>query len=73
MMEVLKHWFTEHDNQTHDLQKVLAVAAILSGLGCQFYSVYKGQPFDMQAFGVGIGALFGGLGVVFHLKKESGE
>lgn len=71
--DILRQLFTERDNETHDLARYLAVLAILTGLGLQAYAVVKGQPFDMQSFGIGCGALFGGLGVALKLKKESGD
>jgi hypothetical protein len=72
--DIIRQWFTESDNATHDLTRVLAAVSILTGLGLQIYAVgWHGQPFDMQTFGVGTGALFGGLGVALKLKKESSD
>lgn len=71
MREIIRQLFTESDNITHDLYRYLAVASVVSGIGLQVYAVVKGQPFDMQAFGVGTGALLAGVGVALGLKKES--
>lgn len=70
--DVIRQLFTEADNCTHDIYRYLAVGSIVVGLGLNIYAVVtKGQPFDMQTFGVGTGALFAGVGVALGLKKES--
>ena len=69
---VFRQLFTESDNITHDLYRYLSVASVVSGIGLQIFAVaVKGQPFDMQAFGVGTGALLAGVGVALGLKKET--
>lgn len=71
-MAIIKDWLTESDNQTHDLSRVLAAVAIVVGLGLQIYAVgWKGQEFDMQSFGLGVGSLFAGLAALLGFKKES--
>jgi hypothetical protein len=69
--DVVRQLMTEADNRTHDLYRYLALLSIVVGLGLNIYAVHKGQPFDMQAFGLGIGALFAGVGVAIGLKKEN--
>ncbi len=72
LRDLLQHLLTESDNVTHDLYRYLSVAAIVTGLGLQIYAIgWKGQLFDMQTFGVGVGALFAGVGVALGLKKET--
>lgn len=72
LREVIRECLTEPDNVTHDLYKYLSLAAILTGLGMQIYAVgWNHQPFDMQTFGVGTGALFAGVGVALGLKKDT--
>lgn len=71
LRDIARQLLTESDNVTHDLYRYLAVAAIAVGLGLSIYSVVKGQPFDMQTFGIGVGSLFAGVGVALGLKKES--
>lgn len=72
--DVLRQLVTESDNVTHDLYRYLAVASIVTGLGLAIYAVVtKGQAFDMQTFGVGVGALFAGVGVALGLKKDAGD
>lgn len=45
--KVLNDWFTEVDNKTFDVTKVLAVFSIATGIGLAIFSVvYKGQGFN---------------------------
>lgn len=71
--KVIRDLFTERDNETHDLARYLAAAALICGMGLETYAVLRGQAFDVQAFGVGLGGLFGGVGVALKLKKDSGD
>lgn len=71
LRDILRQLLTESDNVTHDLYRYLAVVSIAVGLGLSIYSVIKGQPFDMQTFGIGVGSLFAGVGVALGLKKET--
>ncbi len=72
LRNVLRELLTESDNVTHDLYRYLALGSILTGLALQVYAIgWRGQPFDMQTFGIGVGALFAGVGVALGLKKES--
>ncbi len=70
--KVLNDWFTEVDNKTFDITKVLAVISIVAGIGLAVFSaVYKGQAFSYQDYGLGTAALFAGVGVALGMKKES--
>jgi len=72
MNKIIKDWFTEIDNQTFDVTKALAVVSILTAIGLIAYSIiYKGQVFSLQDYGIGMSALFAGLGVALKLKKDS--
>lgn len=71
MHYILRHLFTESDNVTHDLFRYMALGSIVVGLGLECYVVIKGQPFDLQQFGTGIGILFAGVGVALKLKPET--
>lgn len=58
----LKDLFTEADNVTFDLAKILALIAIIDGLALATYAVVvKGVVFNFQDFGTGIGLLFTGV------------
>lgn len=70
-MKVIRDWFTESDNVTWCLARAMAAVAILSIIAAQVYALYQGKPFDPQAFGLGIGAGFAGVGVALGMKKET--
>jgi hypothetical protein len=70
--KILNDWFTEVDNKTFDITKVLAILAIVAGVGLSVFSVvYKGQAFNYQDYGIGTAALFAGVAVALGLKKET--
>lgn len=71
---VLNDLFTETDNHTFDLAKVLALLAVVNGLGLTIYEVaWKGTTFNMESYGLGIGLLFGGLAAILGFKKETND
>ena len=56
--------WTDYDNQTTDTGRWLAVLIVLTALGLAIYTVIVLQkPFDVQAFGLGMGGLLAGLGI----------
>jgi hypothetical protein len=72
----LMDMLTESDNSTVDAVRVLALVAVIIGLALQIWVVVRWfgpapQPFDFQNFGIGVGALFGGVGIALKLKPES--
>lgn len=70
--KIIKDWFTEVDNETFDITKVLAVLSIATGIGLAIFSVvYKGQAFSYQDYGLGTAALFAGVGVALGMKKDT--
>lgn len=72
MREALKQMFTEVDNETWDISKILAACSVVTGLGLSVYAVvFNGNTFDMVSFGSGIGFLFAGTAALLKFKKES--
>lgn len=72
MKDILTQLLTGKDNVTHDVVRWLAVLSIVVGLGLAIYVVVvKGQPFDLQSFGLGIGAVFLSVGGALKLKEGS--
>lgn len=70
--KVVNDWFTEVDNRTFDITKVLAVFSIGTGIGLAIFSVVvKSQEFNYQDYGLGTAALFAGVGVALGLKKDT--
>lgn len=73
MRKFLKDMFTEKDNATWDVAKVLAAGSIMAAIALAVYAVvYNHNEFNVQDYGIGIGALFAGVAVALGLKKESG-
>ncbi len=71
-MYFLKSMLTGVDNETHDFGRYIGVLSILVALGLQVYVVvFKGQSFDLQNYGIGIGALVAGLGAMLKLKEST--
>lgn len=69
--DVLREIVTESDNRTHNIHKHLALISVAVGLSLQVYVVVKGQPFDIQTFGIGVGALLAGAGAALRLTPEA--
>lgn len=71
-MKALRDVLTGIDGSTYDAVRVLAVLSIVVGLGLAIYVVvWKGQPFDMQAYGLGLGAVFLSVGGALKLKADT--
>lgn len=72
MKEVLKQLLTGGDNQTHDIGRWMAAIIGASGVVFQGWAViHNGQPFNMQDFGIGAGALATGVGAMLKLKQDT--
>lgn len=68
-------WIKQLMEDAHGIADDGRVAAFLTVMGfiaCAVYSVAaKGHPFDPQAYGIGAGALFAGIGALFGLRKDN--
>lgn len=69
MNTILKQLLTESDNTTHDLVRWMAFIAFLVGIGMEVYSVIHQVPFDLQSYGIAVGAMISGLGLSLKLKS----
>ena len=75
MMKLLKDCFTTADGESFDVGRVLWAQGVIVFLGLAIYSVVgQGHPFDMQSFGIGLGATLaaGGAALGFKAKTEPG-
>ena len=71
MNEVLKQLLTGKDGQTHDIMRWLCLVTCLAALGLEIYvvAVIRTQSFDVQSFGIGMGAVFAAVGAGLKLKE----
>lgn len=62
--KVAKHLFTESDNETYDTTRTIYVLSWLVAIGGVIYNVgWLAEPFDVQAFGTGMGLLTAAFGL----------
>lgn len=63
------------DGESWDVGRVLWVLAFLVGIGLEIYSVLQKTPFDLQAYGLGVGGLLvaGGFSLKLKASTEPGE
>lgn len=72
LSELAQQAFTEPNNHTVCPVRIIGVVSVLQGLALTVYAVVvQHAPFDLQAFGLGTGALLGALGAALGLKKDS--
>lgn len=69
---IAKQTLTGSDNETASLIKILSMLTVVVGLGLTIFDVVKmGRPFDIQSFGIGMGALFGLVGAALGVSFTS--
>ena len=75
MIKFWKDLFTGIDGESFDVGRVLWVLAALVGLGLEVYCVLTKTSFDLQQYGLGVGALLlaGGFSLSVKAKTEPGE
>lgn len=72
MIEVVKQLLTGADNETHDIGRWFAAISGCAGVFLQGWSVIaQHNAFNMQEFGVGVGALAAGIGAMLKLKEST--
>lgn len=75
IFKFLKDLLTGIDGESFDIGRVLWALAFLVGLGLAVYCTVMGKPFDLQQYGIGVGALLLAGGGSLRLKSstEPGE
>jgi hypothetical protein len=58
-----------NDNVTLEMFRMLACASVLIALGLEVYAVVFGKPFDIQAYGIGLGSVLLASGGALRLKE----
>lgn len=69
MMGFLNDILTDASGRAYDVIRVLAVATIAVALGLEVFSVIASKPFDCQAFGIGMAAVFVAVGGALKLTE----
>jgi hypothetical protein len=70
-MKWLTDILTGPDNSTHEPANYIAIVGALSGLVMQGHAYFvRGVNFDLQSFGLGLGAIVGALGVAQKLRGD---
>jgi hypothetical protein len=67
----VKDCLTGIDGESYDLGRVLWALAFLTGIGLEVFSVTESLKFDLQQYGIGVGALLVAGGASLHLKAKT--
>lgn len=72
MIKWINQLFTESDNTTHSLMKYLIFGGTAASLFYQGWDTIANHVvFNMQTFGIGLGALWGGAAAALGFQKEA--
>ena len=75
MLSVLKKFIkdclTGIDSESYDIGRVMWAIAFLVGIALEVFSVYAGHSFDLQQYGIGVGALLLAGGGALKLKSNT--
>jgi hypothetical protein len=64
--------FTERDNQTGDIKRLLWAVAVVWGLGLETFTVsFQHKPFDIVTFALGVSGLLAAGGGVLALNRRN--
>lgn len=69
-MKWLQDMLTEQDGTTPCVVRIGATVGLCIGLALSAAGWYFGKPFDVQNFGIGLGALLGSVGAALKWKPE---
>ena len=62
-MKFIKDILTDYDGQSYDTGRSLAVFVVSAMTAMQAWAVWKGGTFDAGAYGAGVAAVIGALGI----------
>lgn len=69
---VIRNMVTGADNTTHDVVRIIAALCGPAGLFYQGWDVIAQHAhFDIQQFGIGVGAMLTGIGAALGLKRDT--
>lgn len=71
ILKFCKDCITGIDGQSYDIGRVLWVLAFMVGIGLEITSVWTRRYFDLQAYGLGVGALLVAGGAALQLKAKT--
>lgn len=71
MIAIIQKLFSGKDNLTPDLGRVLWALGVLTFIGISIASIFKGQPWEPEQYGIGLGAVLAGGGAGIGFKKET--
>lgn len=66
-----KDCVTGIDGQSYDLGRVLWALAFLIGIALEVFCVVTARTFDLQQYGIGVGALLVAGGASLNLKAKT--
>lgn len=70
-MSILRDLFTGANGTSHDIGRYCIPPVFVVALGLEIYSVVTGKPFDLMAYGLGVGALAVGMGSFLKIKEST--
>jgi len=71
MPNFFKQLVTNADNETHNVLRHGVLWGGIALILMQGYAIYKGQTFEVQQFGIALGALLGGGGVGIGVSSKA--
>ncbi|QAU22612.1 amino acid ABC transporter substrate-binding protein [Dyella sp. M7H15-1] len=66
-----RHCLTGADNQTYDIGRLLWVLAFMVGMGLAIASFITSRPFDLEHYGLGVGAVLAAGGWSLSMKART--
>jgi hypothetical protein len=74
MRNVLRDILTsDKESRVYDLVRVITALAACVGLGLQVWVVTRGDPFDFQSFGMGLGLILAAGGGAMWARRDREE